>query len=255
MWPRIGAVPTYAILYGLGIVVHFFVSRRLARHLGLERRVWILVSIAYCLGMTLGAKALYDLRQSDLDLLNLLDPRHYMKGGLWGGLAVYLVLAVPLSMLLTVKRRSACDLVALAIPISYALAKVGCLLQGCCYGRPSSVPWAIAFPDRSAARPTGIPLHPTQLYEIAVLCCIYVVFKALKHDRWRGTRLPWFVAICGVGRAAIDAFRGDADRYLYIGPITLTQLACLAAAILSAFLLILWTRRTRQSGAASSSSS
>ena len=248
MWPRIGPIPTYAILYSLGIVVHFFVSRRLARRLGLDRRIWILVSIAYLLGMTVGAKVLYDLRQSQLNLSDLLSPRHYMRAGLWGGLAAYLALAVPLSMLLTAKRRSARDLVAMAIPIPYAMAKVGCFLHGCCYGRPSSLPWAIAFPAQSAAKPTGVPLHPTQIYEIALMGCIFLVLNILKRDRWRGTKLLWFLAIYGVGRAAIDVFRGDASRYIYIGPVTLTQLACLAVAIVSAVLLIVLTRRSRSAG-------
>ena len=105
MWPKIGPIPTYSILYSLGILVHFSVSRRLARRLGLERCIGMLVSIAYLLGMIIGAKALYDLRDSQLSLLGLVDPRHYMEGGLWGGLAVYLILAVPLSLLLTAKKR------------------------------------------------------------------------------------------------------------------------------------------------------
>ena len=87
MWPRIGPIPTYSIFYGLSILAHFLVSRRLARRLGLERRAWLVVSVAYLLGMTLGAKVLYDLRTSQLSLANLVDPRHYMKAGLWGAIA------------------------------------------------------------------------------------------------------------------------------------------------------------------------
>ncbi len=242
MWPRIGAIPTYGILYYLGIVVHFCVSRRVARRLGLERRVWIVVSTSYLLGMTIGAKVLYDIRHSHLDLQALLSVRHYMEGGLWGGLPAYLALAVPLSMLLATRRRSACDLVALTIPVPWALAKVGCLLNGCCYGAPSSLPWAITFPEVSAGAPAGIGLHPTQVYEIAIMGGILLAFKALKHDRWQGTRLLWFLAIYGLARAATDVFRGDADRYIYFGPITLTQAASFGAAILSILLLILWAR-------------
>ena len=49
------------------------------------------------------------------------------------------------------------------------IGRFGCLLAGCCYGRPSDVPWAITFTDPVAAAnvgtPLGIPLHPTQLYD------------------------------------------------------------------------------------------
>ncbi|KPK84736.1 MAG: hypothetical protein AMJ81_04920 [Phycisphaerae bacterium SM23_33] len=243
MWPRIGPIPTYGVLYHLGIVVHFWVSRRVARRLGLKRRVWMLVSASYFVGMIIGAKALYDLRHSHLDLQALFSLRHYLEGGFWGGLLAYLVLALPLCMLLTKRRRSACDLVALTIPIPWALAKVGCLLNGCCYGRPSSLPWAITFPQGPGPAPAGVPLHPTQVYEIITMVLLLLVFRKLDRERWRGTMLLWFLAIYGLARAATDVFRGDTDRYIYLGPITLTQAASLAGATLSIVLLVLWARR------------
>jgi prolipoprotein diacylglyceryltransferase len=73
MWPRIGPIPTYAILYLLGITLHFVVGRRIARRTGLERRVWIAVSLCYLIGMMLGAKLLYDLGHGRLDLRALLQ--------------------------------------------------------------------------------------------------------------------------------------------------------------------------------------
>ena len=250
MWPNIGPIPTYGLLYFLGIIVHFCVSRGVARRLGLKRRVWIVVSVWYYVAMTLGAKALYDIRHSDLDLRALFTPEHYMKVGLWGGLLVHLVLAVPLALLLSRRRRSALDLIALSIPIPLALAKIGCFLSGCCYGRPSSLPWAIAFPVGSLASPAGVRLHPTQLYELAVMAVTLLVLKSLRHDRWQGTRLLWFLAIYGLGRAATDMFRGDTERYLYLGPLTLTQVVCLTASAVSILSLILWTRfhRNREAG-------
>lgn len=242
MWPNIGPVTTYGILYSLGIVVHFFVSRRVARNLHLQRRVWIAASACYLVGMMIAAKALYDIRHSHLDPWALLSPRHHLEGGLWGGLLAYLVLAVPLSLALARRKRSACDLVALTIPIPWILAKVGCLLNGCCHGRPSCLPWAITFPEGAGAAPGGVPLHPTQVYEMIVMVLLLFVFRKLDRERWRGTMLLWFLAIYGFARAGIDAFRGDVDRYIYIGPITLTQLVCLAGAAAASVSLIVWRR-------------
>jgi len=248
MWPKIGPVATYGVLYLLGIVAHFLIGRRIARRLGLRRRVWIAAGVCYMVGMTAGAKFLYHARRFEFDPMVAFSARHYIQGGLWGGLLAYMLLAVPLILLLARNRRAGLDLVALSVPIPWAIAKLGCLLNGCCYGKPCSLPWGIAFPEGIEGTPAGVPLHPTQVYEIIIMALLVLVFRLLRSERWRGTMLLWFVGIYGIGRAATDVFRGDADRYIYIGPITLTQLICLTAAVVSIVALLLWRRAPGNKG-------
>jgi phosphatidylglycerol:prolipoprotein diacylglycerol transferase len=193
-------------------------------------------------GMTVGAKALYDIQHGDFNFRALFDSGHYVQGGLWGGLLAYFVLAVPAALLLARQRRAALDLVALSIPVPWVFVKLACLSHGCCYGQKCSMPWAITFPEWAAGAPAGIPLHPTQIYEIIVIVCIFVVLKILKYERWRGTMLLWFLALYGLGRAATELWRGDFDRHLYVGPLTLSQLICLIVAGVSIILLFLWRR-------------
>ena len=242
MWPRIGPIPTYAILYQLGIIAHFLISRRIAHRLGLRRRVWIMASVCYMVGMIPGAKFLYYAREVGVDPMVIFSMKHYVQGGLWGGLLAYMLLAIPVTLLLARNKRAALDLVAVSVPIPWAMAKLGCLLNGCCYGKPCSLPWAIVFPEGIKGTPAGVPLHPTQIYEIIIMGLLILVFKLLRSERWRGTMLLWLIGIYGFGRAATDMFRGDADRYVYIGPVTLTQLICAAAAVVSVGMLLLWRR-------------
>ena len=75
MWPWIGPVPTYGILYFTGIVLHFLVSWRIARRYGLKRRVWITASVCYLIGMILGAKLFFDLRHGPLDVAALFQTK------------------------------------------------------------------------------------------------------------------------------------------------------------------------------------
>jgi len=243
MWPRIGPVPTYGILYSIGILSHYLISYLLARRLGLRHRVWIAVSVCYNVGMIVGAKALYDAQRGQLDLRALLSAKHYFTGGLWGGLLVYLCLSVPLVLVLSRRRLAALDLIALSMPVPWIFAKLGCLFNGCCYGQECSMPWAITFPEGGAGAPAGIPLHPTQIYEILVALCILGVFSVLKQEKWRGTMLLWFLVLYGLGRAATEVWRGDVDHHVYVGPLTLSQLICLAVAGIS--VLMLCCRRNR----------
>ena len=240
MWPRIGPLPAFCIFYSVSVLSHFLICYLFARRLELRRRVWLVVGICYLAGMTIGAKALYDIQHAQFDFRALFSTGHYMQGGLWGGLLAYIGLAVPAVLLLAKHKRPALDLVGLSIPIPWIFVKLACLFNGCCYGKKCSMPWGITFPEGAAGAPAGIPLHPTQIYEILVVLCILAVFKILKHERWRGTMLLWFLALYGLGRAVTEIWRGDFDHNLYIGSITFSQLVCLAAASVSILLLFLY---------------
>ncbi len=246
MWPRIGVVPIYGLLSLVGFVVHFLIGRRAAKRAGLKRRIWIVTGLCYILSMTLGAKILYEIRHSQFEVSALLDPQVWTRGGLWGGLLVYFALAIPLALLLTKQRRAALDLVAVTIPVPWALTKLGCLFNGCCHGKPCSLPWAITFPEGSRIAPAGVPLHPSQLYEIVLMAIILLVFFIFKSPRWQGTKPLWFLALYGLGRAATDLLRGDINHSGAVGPLTLTQFICVAAAgaALIGLLLIRQTHAT-----------
>ena len=136
MFPKIGFMPAYALWYFAGIVAQFYICLFGAWRLGVRRRAWVAIAVAYGFGMTVGAKALHDLRSGNFALAALLRPDHDMAGGLWGGPLVFLVLAVPAAWWLAKDRAVALDLVALSPPVPMALAKVGCVFQGCCYGKP-----------------------------------------------------------------------------------------------------------------------
>src|SRR5574338_1287705 len=57
-----------------------------------------------------------------------------------------------------------------ALAVGHAIGRIGCFLVGDDYGRPSNLPWAVAFPQ--GLPPTTVPVHPTQLYEAAALAVI-----------------------------------------------------------------------------------
>jgi phosphatidylglycerol:prolipoprotein diacylglycerol transferase len=243
MYPRIGPIATYGLLYLIGITLHFVLSWRIAKRHNLRRRVWLTVSVCYLLAMVVGAKLLYDVRHGQLDLAALLQSQHWLNGGLWGGLLAYFALAVPAVLLITTHRHAGLDLVAVTIPIPWSAAKLGCFLNGCCHGRPSSLPWAVTFPPGARTAPPGVPLHPSQLYEVGLMLLILLVFWRLQSDRWQGTKLLWFLLIYGVGRAATDFLRGDTEGPLYLGLLSLTQLLTVAAAAAALMLLLAHARK------------
>jgi phosphatidylglycerol:prolipoprotein diacylglycerol transferase len=70
-----------------------------------------------------------------------------------------------------------------ALAFGHAIGRIGCFMVGDDYGRPTTLPWAIAFPQ--GLPPTTTPVHPTQLYEAAALAILGILLL-----RWRRERLP-----------------------------------------------------------------
>src|SRR5262245_2571009 len=77
------------------------------------------------------------------------------------------------------------DLFAPGIALGYMVGRLGCLAAGCCYGRPTTVPWAVTFTDPAAALNVGTPLnqalHPTQLYESVAGLVIFLILVATER--------------------------------------------------------------------------
>lgn len=137
-------------------------------------------------------------------------------GGLAGGW-----LAVELAKRVLGMPRSTGDLWALALPAGEAVGRVGCLLNGCCSGAATSLPWAVDG------------RHPAQLYAAAGCAAIFLLLLRVRLPR-EGDRFRLFLALYCTLRFALEFVRGPAPM---AGPLTLAQWACLAG------LALAWRRR------------
>jgi phosphatidylglycerol:prolipoprotein diacylglycerol transferase len=107
------------------------------------------------------------------------------------------------------------DLVAPGVILAQAVGRVGCTLNGCCYGTETSLPWGIVYTHHesygyvaSQALPEGMGLHPTQLYEIIYLLIIFaVVFKLRGRFKPDGSLFLIYLSLYSVWRIGIDFLR------------------------------------------------
>ncbi len=72
------------------------------------------------------------------------------------------------------------DVLAPAIPLAQAIGRVGCTLNGCCYGLPTSLPWGIVYTHPASFAPIGVAVHPTQIYEIIYNLILFGVLLKLR---------------------------------------------------------------------------
>ena len=106
-----------------------------------------------------------------------------------------------------------------ALAIGHAIGRVGCFLVGDDYGRPSDLPWAVAFPQ--GLPPTTVPVHPTQIYEAIALVAIAVVLIRWRQAGVSDTEvLGRYLVLAGSTRFAIEFIRVNAR---ILGPFTLAQ--------------------------------
>jgi len=226
-------ITSFGVLVAVGALVGIGVFQRELRRAGLPES-GVDAAIAGVLGGLLGAKLLWTAEHTGQEpLANLLFSRGGMSwfGGLLGGVG---------AGVLMLRRRGVPVMAGLAaaspgLAIGHAIGRIGCFLVGDDYGRPTDLPWGVAFPK--GLPPTDIPVHPTQLYEMALLLPITWL---LIHWRRNGVAdrvvVGRYLVMVGVVRFAIEFIRVNEP---VLGSFTLAQLISAAIAIAGTILLVL----------------
>src|SRR6267143_753721 len=176
MYPRLlelGPITVYT--YGVLLAAAYLLGLKLAmvraKTRGLDEARVLDLGIYIIISALIGAKLLLlvtDFRTFKADPHELLTLAR--SGGVfYGGLILAVVVALWYIRRVGLPLWTTCDMFAPGIALGHVIGRFGCFFAGCCYGRPTSVPWAITFTNPYAAAnvgtPLNIPLHPTQLYE------------------------------------------------------------------------------------------
>jgi phosphatidylglycerol:prolipoprotein diacylglycerol transferase len=219
------------VLVAIGALVGWWMLGRELQRSGLPDRAAD-AGMAGVFGGLAGAKLLWVVEHfGDEPLASLLLSRGGMSwfggfaGGLLAGMAVLRLRGLPVVPVFAAATP--------ALAIGHAIGRVGCFLVGDDYGRPSTLPWAVAFPE--GLPPTIVPVHPTQLYEAILLLPIaYILARWRRNGRDDRFVLGAYLVMAGLLRFVIEFVRVN-DRV--VGVLTVAHLASLAAVIAGASLV------------------
>jgi len=107
------------------------------------------------------------------------------------------------------------DMMAPGIILAQAIGRVGCTINGCCYGAPSSLPWAVTWTHPDSYAPLGVAVHPTQVYELLWDLLVFAILWGLLRGRLKphGSLFAAYLALYAVGSFLIRFLRGDVTSF------------------------------------------
>lgn len=264
---RIGdfAVTSFGVMMALAFLTGgTILSRELARKGEDPELAWDVVMYG-AIGGILGAKLYYMILFWQETLANPVSALLSRSGLVWyGGFlgAAALIFWRLRRGKVPVPRMA--DAIAPALALAYGVGRVGCFLVGDDYGRPTDLPWAVAFPQGAppstagnlrhlfgVAVPAGIPdstvlsVHPTQLYEVGMAILMFAILWRLRtRIQTAGVLFALYLSLAGVERFIVEIFRAKDDRFF--GPFTMAQVLSIALVLTG----LLVARRLQRSAVA-----
>ena len=237
--------------YGVMLAIAFLVGTWIAladaraRHLDEDRLIGVILT-ALIAGV-IGARMLYvmehleEFRHAWGSLLALWQGGLTLYGGVIAGTAAGLIAARRAGLPMWI----VADTLTPSLALGTAFGRVGCFLNGCCYGRPTKLPWGVVFPpDSFAGLEFGsLPVHPSQLYAALTGLVLFLAAWAVRRRVAPPGTLFWgFIASFALIRIPLDFTRAYEveSRVLELGGVTITesQLTSVALALFASLMIV-----------------
>ncbi len=234
------AIYWYGILTAAGFFVAFWTASRRASREGLSSAAIADLAPWLIGGAIVGARLLYVISYWREEFAGKPISEIFMlrRSGLvfYGGLIGASLATIFYARFKRLPLWKIADVIAPSIALGHAFGRIGCLMTGCCYGRPTQWPWAIHFPADHWTR--GVGVHPTQIYESALNFGLFLGLTALyRRKRFDGQIFAAYLIAYAVLRVVVELFRGDYP-IRYLGGIA-TPAQLVSAAILAAGMALL----------------
>ncbi len=243
----------YGLMYMLGFIVAYFIMRRLVRQRPLPLSRDDIYDLLFYLilglmgGGRIGYVLFYDIGtylENPLSIVAIWQGGMSFHGGLIG---------MTLAAILIVRKKGwkfweIADLTAVAVPIGLGLGRIGNFINGELYGRASTLPWAMVFPDGG-----GVARHPSQLYEALLEgLALFLIVRWVYHLNLRpGAALWTMVSVYGLFRFSVEFLREpDAHIGFDLGPFTRGQLLSFPMLLVGTYFLVRTLRQEPESTAA-----
>ena len=247
-------VTWYGVMVALGFIAGLWTASRRALRSGVAAESVVDLGPWLILGAIAGARALYVVSywKESFGGGSAWEVFAVWNGGLvyYGGLIGATLAGVLYLRLKKLRFWKVADVLAPSIALGCVFGRIGCLLNGCCYGRVCHLPWAIRFPAKSLAcdgqvadglldanAAQSLPVHPTQIYDSLLNLCLYAALAWLyRRKKFDGQVFSAYFVGYALLRSFVELFRGDYPaRQHYLGgwatPAHLVSIVALVAGL------------------------
>jgi phosphatidylglycerol:prolipoprotein diacylglycerol transferase len=250
---HLGTFPVrwYGVMMALAFFAGLWTATRRARLVNVPADVIADVTLWLMIGGILGARVAYVTTYWKTEFADQPFSEVFMiqHGGLvyYGGLIGAIVLGIVYLAWKKLPIWKISDILAPSIALGSMFGRVGCLLNGCCYGYACDLPWAIHFPADHETH--GIGVHPTEIYDgllnLALYCLLAWWFRRKKFD---GQIFAAYLMIYAVFRSIAEHFRGDyPPDHIHYG-LTSAQLVSVPMFATGLLLMLVLARRAPEPG-------
>lgn len=235
---QLGPIPlrSYGVMMILGFLLGLYRAVRVSKSRGIDSSSVIDVSLYSLLAGIVGARLVFILLNWQSFHRSFGEMFSIWEGGLsfHGGILFAVGVIYFYTRVKEIPFLALADLLAPSLALAYAVARIGCFLNGCCYGTPTGLPWGVSFSVVDDAH-----RHPTQLY--AFLAGLLIFVALTRVEKWRkpnGYTFFSFLALYSVYRFLIEIIRRGATAEVVSWGLTEAQVV--SAVMLTGSVVALW---------------
>jgi phosphatidylglycerol:prolipoprotein diacylglycerol transferase len=203
---------TYGLMLAVAFLVGTWVGLREARRMGIDEDAFLSVVLVALVSAIFGARLLYVLEHIDEYRRSWPTVLAVWQGGLtlYGGIVAGSVGGLWMAKQLKLPMWRVADALAPSIALGTVFGRIGCFLNGCCYGKPTRVPWGVVYPpDSFPGLEFGAePIHPSQLYFSGASLVLFAFLWSIRKRTAVPGHLFWlFVVLYALIRIPLDMTR------------------------------------------------
>jgi len=237
---------TYGLFVAIGFMAGILLAKREAKLLGEDPDKILDLSFYILIAAIVGSRLLYIVMSPGAFVSDPIEIFRIWKGGLvfYGGFVAALMTAVIYLKKEKMSLSKTADIYAPSLALGHSIGRLGCFFAGCCYGKACDLPWAVEFTHPDSLAPTGISLHPTQLYSSLNNLMIFAILWFFRGRKKFNGQLFWiYVLLYGITRSILEVFRGDYRGDPFFGMFSVSQAIGVTMTLIAVYMLIFMGKR------------
>lgn len=217
------SIYSYGLMAAIGFMVGIWLTLRYAKREGIREDYILDLAIYVVIAAIVGARMLYVIGQWGYYSANPAEILMIQNGGLvaLGGVLLDLLVISLYARWKKIPLLRLYDTIVPGTALGYSIGRIGCLLNGCCFGLPTNLPWGITFPKGSLAD-TYFPcqhLHPTQIYSVILMfLAFWILVFVYRSKRYDGQIFFWWLLLYASYRFGVELFRFSPIHWLGLTP-------------------------------------